>query len=299
MLKWESTSPHLVVKPFADPQTKWREVSQANFLTALEHLGKHDGVEGVKHPTAKAVAGEWMAAKAVVDEHGDHEPWVPLLHQVMYESWQTRLGIKMDVAVPVVPESLKTMLPAAARDLILATSRKCKSRLQTTAAVLEALTEPANNNVVAASVDAAEAPEVDNTVAIEKTAAEVALPDAGAKKTPGRATDEQVFSVGDMVTTRAVKSKPDYHGHKAEVIAVLALGKKIRVKLLEGPKKNSPKEYECKYLSRLEVTNASDSAESAVAPAAGTDDELEKFRAERKRRAEENAARLFGKLPKL
>ena len=69
--------------------------------------------------------------------------------------------------------------------------------------------------------------------------------------------------------------------------------------MLEGPKKNSPKEYECKYLSRLEVTNVSDSAESAVAPAAGTDDELEKFRAERKRRAEENAARLFGKLPKL
>ena len=287
----------MVVKPFADPQTKWREVSQANFLTGLEHLGRHNGVEGVKHPTAKAVADEWMAAKAVVDEHGDHEACVPLLRQAMYESWQTRLGIKMDVAVPVVPESLKTMLPAAARDLILATSRKCKSRLQTTAAVLEALTEPAN--VAAASVDAAEAPEVDNTAAIVKTATEEALPDAGAKKTPGRATDEQVFSVGDMVTTRAIKSKPDYHGHKAEVIAVLALGKKIRVKLLEGPKKNSPKEYECKYLSRLEVTNVSDSAESAVAPAAGTDDELEKFRVERKRRAEENAARLFGKLPKL
>ena len=76
--------------------------------------------------------------------------------------------------------------------------------------------------------------------------------------------------------------------------------KKIRVKLLEGPKKDSRKDYSNKCVFPVENSNTSASGEAALASAAGTEEEQEKLRAERKRRAEENAARLFGsKLPKL
>jgi hypothetical protein len=92
--------------------------------------------------------------------------------------------------------------------------------------------------------------------------------------------------------------KAEYHDHKAEVTAVLATRKKIRVKLLEGPRKDSQRDYAWKCLSRMGPAKSSASTAVAVAAAAGTED-LDNARADRKRRAEVNAARLFGKLPKL
>ena len=310
MQKWDGRSPHLIVMMFADPQTKWREVSHTTFLEALEHVVKNNGIEGIKHPTAKAVAGDWVTMQTVEGEHGPDPMWGPILRQLMFDTWQGRLGIKTEAPVPEIPDDFKAKLPAAVRELMLATAKKCKGRLPTTVAVLGALSEPANTaeppRETASKTDAEapeSRPETEVTAELASASAEAgeaAPPQAAAKPGAGTTAEEQQFSVGAIVMTKACKSKAEYDGHKAEVISVLAGGKKIRVKLLEGPKKNSRKDHDSKWLSPVETTNTSDSGEVALASAAGTEEEQERLRAERKRRAEENAARLFGgKLPKL
>jgi hypothetical protein len=308
--KWDSKSPHLIAMMFADPQTKWREVSHRTFLEALEHVVKNNGIEGIKHPTANAVAGDWVTMQTVEGEHAPDPMWGPILRQLMFDTWHGRLGIKTEAPVPEIPDDFKAKLPAAVRELMLATAKKCKGRFPTTVAVLGALSEPANSaepspeNVSATKAEApATGPEKKITaelVSASSEAMQAAPPQASAQPEAGTTAEKQQFSVGAIVMTQACKSKEEYDGHKAEVVSVLAGGKKIRVKLLEGPKKDSRKDFNYKWLSPVENTNTSASGGAALASAAGTEEEQEKLRAERKRRAEENAARLFGsKLPKL
>jgi len=212
--------------------------------------------------------------------------------------------------VPEIPDDFKAKLPAAVRELMLATAKKCKGRFPTIVAVLGALSEPANSaepSPETVSATKAEAPDTGlekkitaELVSASSEAMQAAPPQAAAKPEAGTTAEEQQFYVGAIVMTKACKSKEEYDGHKAEVVSVLAGGKKIRVKLLEGPKKDSRKDYNNKWLSPVGNTNTSASGGAALASAAGTEEEQEKLRAERKRRAEENEARLFGsKLPKL
>jgi len=181
----------------------------------------------------------------VEGEHGPDPMWGPILRQLMFDTWHGRLGIKTEAPVPEIPDDFKAKFPAAVRELMLATAKKCKGRLPTTVAALGALSEPANSaepSRETASATKAEAPETrletEVTAELASASAEAgkaAPPQAAAKPGAGTTAEEQQFSVGAIVMTKACKSKEEYDGHKAEVVSVLAGGKKNQSEVAGGP----------------------------------------------------------------
>ena len=107
------------------------------------------------------------------------------------------------------------------------------------------------------------------------------------------------FQLDDVVYTIAVKHAEDWDNYKAVVVKVPNPGSssgKYKVRMEEGPQRNKTREFTFRMLSS--TTKGSSPYPSELAAAAGTG-VADPEKAERKRKAQEAAAALFSKLPKL
>jgi hypothetical protein len=291
LAQWDPKHEMNILKPFADPATKWQTIPPSAFMSGVVLLCKYQAIDKVKNVLAKSLAHDVSTIQdAIAEADSQMEGFVI---NFVHELLTARLGIPGETDAEHItfmeehcPDKLKRVLYSTAKKVLTKAkgSFPVLLHVETTLAQRPEMPPTAATPLPPAEVGAA--------VATEAPSAQSPAAPSG-----GGVAEGPKFQVNQIVYTKAVKHPEDWHNHKAFVLRVpSSAGGKYKVRLEEGPQQGKTREYAPQMLA---VTAESDSANrvglAAPAGTSGTD----QAKAERKKRAAEAAAELFSKLPKL
>ncbi|CAK0889723.1 unnamed protein product [Prorocentrum cordatum] len=132
--EWDADSEFMKVKPFADAKSKWRDAPAGEFMSAADVIIKHDLVESVKSPVAKAVIVDLVSLQAAENSCSPGSAWATFGRKLFEDVAASRLGLKrpgVELSTAAdMPEGFPESCQAELRDVILGLAKKATPELR-------------------------------------------------------------------------------------------------------------------------------------------------------------------------